>query len=79
MKNTEFSPYLDTLDGLVRKACAHLEGNLDEEQIELYDLAFVQAEILAARTLIEQAQLAPELDAPCRYFCASPDLRLNSA
>ena len=71
MKNTEFSPYLDTLDGLVRKACAHLEGNLDEEQIELYDLAFVQAEILAARTLIEQAQLAPELDAPCRYFCAN--------
>ena len=71
MKNTEFSPYLDALDGLVRKACAHLEGNLDEEQIELYDLAFVQAEILAARTLIEQAQLAPELDAPCRYFCAN--------
>jgi (2S)-methylsuccinyl-CoA dehydrogenase len=71
MKNTEFGPYLDTLDGLVRKACAHLQGNLDEEQIELYDLAFVQAEILAARTLIEQAHLVPELDAPCRYFCAN--------
>jgi len=44
---------------------------LDEEQIELYDLAFVQAEILAARTLIEQAELASELEAPCRYFCAN--------
>ena len=71
MKHIEFSPYLDALDGLVRKACAHLQGNLDEEQIELYDLAFVQAEILAARTLIEQAELASELEAPCRYFCAN--------
>ena len=71
MKHIEFSPYLDALDGLVRKACAHLQGNLDEEQIELYDLAFVQAEILAARTLIEQTELASELEAPCRYFCAN--------
>ena len=54
MKNFNFAPYLDSLDGLVRKACAHLEGDLDEEQIELYDLAFVQAELLAARTLISQ-------------------------
>ncbi|MDG1704530.1 MAG: acyl-CoA/acyl-ACP dehydrogenase [Pseudomonadales bacterium] len=71
MKHFEFSPYLDAIDRLVRKACAHLQGNLDEEQIELYDLAFVQAEILAARTLIEQAELASELETPCRYFCAN--------
>jgi (2S)-methylsuccinyl-CoA dehydrogenase len=71
MKNIDFTPYLDTLDGLVRKACAHLDGNLDEEQIELYDLAFVQAELLAARTLIDQAKQSPDLDRVCNYFCAS--------
>ena len=59
------------LEGLVRKACAHLDGNLDEEQIELYDLAFVQAELLAARTLIAEAERAEDLTAVCNYFCAN--------
>lgn len=71
MNISSFTPYLDNLDGLVRKACAHLDGNLDDEQIELYDLAFVQAELLAARTFVQQAQQESELDAACRYFCAS--------
>ena len=32
MKDTDFIPLIDVLEGLVRKACAHLDGNLDEEQ-----------------------------------------------
>ena len=78
MKDTDFIPLIDVLEGLVRKACAHLDGNLDEEQIELYDLAFVQAELLAARTLIAEAERAEDLTAVCNYFCAnavSPSLR----
>ena len=71
MKDTDFIPLIDVLEGLVRKACAHLDGNLDEEQIELYDLAFVQAELLAARTLIAEAERAEDLTAVCNYFCAN--------
>ena len=71
MENISFAPYLDSLDGLVRKACAHLEGDLDEEQIELYDLAFVQAELLAARTLISQTEQCQQLVPVCQYFCAN--------
>ena len=54
-----------------KKACAHLEGDLDEEQIELYDLAFVQAELLAARTLISQTEQSQKLVPVCQYFCAN--------
>ncbi|MEC8074790.1 MAG: acyl-CoA dehydrogenase family protein, partial [Pseudomonadota bacterium] len=71
MDSINLAPYLDSLDGLVRKACAHLEGDLDEEQIELYDLAFVQAELLAARTLISQTEQSPQLVPVCQYFCAN--------
>ena len=66
-----FAQYLDLLEGLVRKACAYLDGDLDEEQIELYDLAFVQAELLAARTLITQTEQSQHLVPVCQYFCAS--------
>ncbi|NCF45581.1 MAG: acyl-CoA dehydrogenase [Proteobacteria bacterium] len=71
MQYTDFLPYLDALDSLVRKACAHLHGDLDEEQIELYDLAFVQAELLAARTLIAETQQNRSLTSVCNYFCAN--------
>ena len=71
MLETDFLPYLDALDSLVRKACALLDGDLDEEQIELYDLAFVQAELLAARTLIAETQQNNSLTPVCNYFCAN--------
>jgi hypothetical protein len=71
MKKTDFIPFIDALEGLVRKACAHLDGNLDEEQIELYDLAFVQAELLASRTLIAEAEKTDGLTSACNYFCAN--------
>ena len=71
MNDLDFIPHIEALEGLVRKACAHLDGDLDEEQIELYDLAFVQAELLAARTLIAEAQRTDGLTAACNYFCAN--------
>lgn len=71
MEFQTFVQYLDLLEGLVKKACAHLDGDLDEEQIELYDLAFVQAELLAARTLITQTEQSQHLVPVCQYFCAN--------
>lgn len=70
MDKTQFLPYLDRLDALVRKACASLKGDLDNEQIELYDLAFVQAELVAARTMLEIAPDNQEPDQSTLFFLA---------
>ena len=40
---------------ILKKAGAHLSGNLDEEQIELYDLSFCEAQLRAAQALNRQA------------------------
>jgi (2S)-methylsuccinyl-CoA dehydrogenase len=40
---------LNSLDALVARASAMLKGDLDAEQLELYDLAFTAAELAAAR------------------------------
>ncbi len=50
MNNVEFD-YLERLQSLVIKGAGHLQGDLDVEQIELYDLTFCQAEIHAAQAL----------------------------
>jgi len=42
---------LETLAQLIERAAGHLRGDLDEEQIELYDLAFSLAEVSAAQAL----------------------------
>lgn len=47
---------LNQLEALTLSAASHLKGDLDAEQIELYDLAFSQAEISAARCLLQSAQ-----------------------
>lgn len=40
----------------VGRACAHLEGDLDTEQVQLYDLAFCRAELDGAQALAEFAR-----------------------
>jgi (2S)-methylsuccinyl-CoA dehydrogenase len=40
---------LSATRGLVDRACSNLDGDLDREQIELYDLAFTVAELSAAQ------------------------------
>ena len=49
--NNDISSRLDQLRSLVDRAAGHLRGDLDQEQIELYDLAFSLAEISAAQSL----------------------------
>lgn len=61
---------LDNLDTLLTRAAQHLEGDLDREQIQLYDLAFSAAELATARALCESAE--PEsLRARCAAYVAA--------
>ncbi len=50
MNSIELTP-LDRLEQVLTRAAAHLQGDLDREQIELYDLAFAAAEVQAAAAL----------------------------
>ena len=47
---------LDRADALLRQACAALAGDLDSDQIALYDLAFCRAELAAARSAWQAVQ-----------------------
>ena len=51
MMNTAQVDPLDHLQHLVDTAAKHLRGDLDNEQLELYDIAFCQAELDACRSL----------------------------
>ena len=70
MNNSEFTAVLDQIETLIRKSCAFLQGDLDQEQIELYNLSFAQADLLAARTVLSSAETNPNLAAIANYFIA---------
>jgi (2S)-methylsuccinyl-CoA dehydrogenase len=70
MKPCEFTPVLNQIEALIRKSCAYLRGDLDEEQIELYNLAFTQAELLAARTMLASVASNPDLEKTANFFIA---------
>ena len=70
MNNSEFTAVLDQLETLIRKSCAFLQGDLDQEQIELYNLSFAQADLLAARTVLSSAETNPNLAKIANYFIA---------
>ncbi len=63
---------LETLQNLVDKAAASLTGDLDGEQVALYDLAFCQAELLAAQSLTRLANMEANdvLAAAAAYYSA---------
>jgi (2S)-methylsuccinyl-CoA dehydrogenase len=74
-KIVELSEELRVLENLVVSAAGHLGGDLDEEQIELYDLALSQAEISGARSLLgrcinESASETSVLAQAACYFAA---------
>ncbi len=71
MKNNSAS-HLDQLALLIEQAAAHLQGDLDKEQIELYDLAFSQAEVNTAQALNRLAETSNEslLGKLAAYFTA---------
>ena len=70
MNNCQFTPVLDQIDTLIRKSCAFLQGDLDQEQIELYNLSFAQADLLAARTILAGVEKNPNLTHIANYFVA---------
>lgn len=66
---------LRLLENLVVSAAGHLDGDLDEEQIQLYDLALSQAEISGAQSLLgrclsERPPAASVLARAACYFAA---------
>ena len=71
MNNSEFTAVLDQIETLIRKSCAFLQGDLDQEQIELYNLSFAQADLLAARTVLSSAETNPNLAKIANYFIAA--------
>ncbi len=62
--------YLDQVQNLLQRAAGFLQGDLDTEQQQLYDLAFSEAEVSAARALLRQAGGDPLLEAAARYYSA---------
>lgn len=70
MNNSDFTAVLDQIETLIRKSCAYLQGDLDQEQIELYNLSFAQADLLAARTVLSSAETNPNLAKIANYFVA---------
>ena len=53
--------HLDDAWTLFERACRHLKGRaIDDVQIELYDLAFSLAELVASRVMLEYAQRPAE-------------------
>ena len=70
MNNSEITAVLDQIETLIRKSCAFLQGDLDQEQIELYNLSFAQADLLAARTVLSSAETNPNLAKIANYFIA---------
>ena len=70
MNNSEIPAVLDQIETLIRKSCAFLQGDLDQEQIELYNLSFAQADLLAARTVLSSAETNPNLAKIANYFIA---------
>ncbi len=57
---TKMHDALTSAQELVRHCVAHLEGNLDAEQLELYDMAFARAELDAAEALATYASNAEQ-------------------
>jgi len=71
---------LDEAQYLIDKALGYLSGDLDTEQLELYDLAFSQAEISAARALTRRASTdgGDILERAALYFVADCINAINS-
>lgn len=61
---------LDELQQLVNRAAGQLRGDLDEEQIQLYELAFCQAEVSAAQALQRCANAGQASRPIAEYFAA---------
>lgn len=74
--------HLNQLEHLLTRAASHLQGDLDQEQLELYDLAFSHAELGASRAVRKRAAGDDSIAAIADYFTAesivSITTRLNT-
>lgn len=57
----DYAQWLDPLEALLESAASGLAGDLDREQIQLYDLAFSRAELEAARAICAKAERHADL------------------
>ena len=70
--------HLDQLEALLQTAARGLEGDLGREQIELYDLAFSQAELLAARAIRCRGANDPTVAPIADYFAAESIVSIST-
>ena len=61
---------LDLITSLLNQCARKLEGDLFDEQIEIYDLAFSRAELLAAKVIKGRAKNNAYLKDVSNYFCS---------
>ena len=66
----EFDEQLDQIASLLNQCAEKLEGDLFDEQIEIYDLAFSRAELLAAKVIKERSKTNSYLEEISNYFCS---------
>ena len=66
----DFDEQLDQIASLLNQCAKNLEGDLFDEQIEIYDLAFSRAELLAAKVIKERSKTNSYLEEISNYFCS---------
>ncbi|MDC0214110.1 acyl-CoA/acyl-ACP dehydrogenase [Gammaproteobacteria bacterium] len=67
---SDLDKQFDNVNTLLNQCTEKLSGDLFEEQIEIYDLAFSRAELLAARVIREKAKHNSYLENISNYFCS---------
>ena len=67
---SDLDKQFDQVTALLNQCAEKLSGDLFEEQIEIYDLAFSRAELLAARVIKDRAKSNSYLRDLAGYFCA---------
>jgi len=56
----ELQGCVDSARSLQQKACKHLQGDLDSEQIQLFELAFSEAELTACAVVLKELETQPD-------------------
>ena len=76
--DSRLAAQLDALKITTKRAAGYLQGDLDQEQIELYDLAFSRAELDAAAELNKRAATDESLADLADYFTAETIASVNA-
>ena len=60
---------LERLESTLDECSKKLNGDLFNDQIEIYDLAFSRAELLAAKVMRRKAASSPLIESMGNFFC----------